>query len=49
MNEELLNFIPCKFNHSVDCFECADCHNCGWNPDVAAERIEKWKEEHKNV
>ena len=35
----------CVFNKPIDCND-HKCDNCGWNPEVAAKRIAKWK---KNV
>lgn len=32
----------CKFNKRIDCMECK-CNSCGWNPDVARERIKAWE------
>ena len=32
----------CNYNKMIDCTE-HKCSNCGWNPDVAAERIREWK------
>lgn len=34
----------CCFNKSIDCTENErKCNCCGWNPDVAKERIKEWK------
>lgn len=32
----------CCFNRMVDCAK-HECCNCGWNPEVARERIEDWE------
>lgn len=39
------NSIYCRFNNGVDCTDCSEynCNHCGWNPDVAAERVKEWK------
>ena len=29
---------PCPFNEGVGCTR-EECHRCGWNPEVAAERL----------
>lgn len=38
----------CYFNKMIDCEKKDKCNHCGWNPDVAAERIEKWSEGRHN-
>lgn len=36
----------CCFNKVVDCTE-SKCRVCGWNPAVAADRIEDWEMERR--
>lgn len=31
----------CKFNSAAECEEPSQCAKCGWNPHVAARRIQK--------
>lgn len=31
----------CKCNANVECLEQTKCSSCGWNPDVAQERLLK--------
>ena len=38
--------MVCPYNAGVDCLDNAQCHRCGWNPVVAAERLRKWMESH---
>lgn len=35
----------CRFNEYVNCStrKCGKCDKCGWNPKVAAKRVEKWE------
>ena len=35
----------CPFTKNIDCAENnkRKCENCGWNPDVAKERIRDWR------
>lgn len=33
----------CKFNSGIECGEPSSCAKCGWNPQVAAVRVEKAK------
>lgn len=37
----------CQFNKGVDCIDCGKCWNCGWNPEVARERIIEWEIRHR--
>ena len=46
--KSLTNTGGCRFhpdNWGVDCGrpEAGECEICGWNPDIARERIRKWK------
>jgi hypothetical protein len=36
----------CPHNAGVDCLDATECHGCGWNPVVAAERLRRWMESH---
>ena len=36
----------CKFNKMIDCME-HKCDKCGWNPEVARERIKEWERERR--
>lgn len=36
----------CPHNASVDCLNATECHDCGWNPAIAAERLRKWMKIH---
>ena len=36
----------CPHNAGVDCLGATECHGCGWNPVVAAERLRRWMELH---
>ena len=38
--------VICPHNAGVDCLDTTECHGCGWNPVVAAERLRKWLEMH---
>ena len=38
--------MVCPYNAGVDCLDDTQCHRCGWNPVVAAERMRKWMEIH---
>lgn len=31
----------CRYNHGVGCTEKTECYHCGWNPVIAAKRMEK--------
>lgn len=34
----------CCFNKAIDCAEHGrKCGCCGWNPDVAVERVKEWE------
>ena len=35
------NRHQCVFNKMVDCSEHI-CQNCGWKPEVAAQRLQEW-------
>ena len=37
----------CPHNEAIDCdkYKQRPCNNCGWNPDVARERLEKYCKE----
>lgn len=32
----------CSYNKAIDCME-NKCNRCGWNPEVAKERIKDWE------
>ena len=34
----------CPHNEACEC-DVPECHKCGWNPEVAARRLEKMKED----
>ena len=38
--------MTCPHNAGVDCLDDTQCHRCGWNSVVAAERLRKWMEIH---
>lgn len=39
--------IKCPHNDAVGCFPSQrNCNRCGWNPDVAKERLEKFCKKH---
>ena len=33
----------CQFNKCVDCIDHNKCWKCGWNPEVARERVREWE------
>lgn len=38
----------CPYNEAIDCdkYKQRPCHNCGWNPKVAKERLEEYCKKH---
>lgn len=43
-------FLPsCKFNRGVICMEQETCEKCGWNPEVAEERLWKYVDAHEEA
>lgn len=41
------NRIDCNFSKNVNCIS-KECSNCGWNPDVKVNRIDKFLADRKN-
>lgn len=42
-----MNEFCCQFNKCVDCMEQDKCWKCGWNPEVARERIKEWERQRR--
>ena len=42
-NSKLSALFTCPYNHEVDC-TLQMCGKCGWNPEVAKARLEKYLE-----
>ena len=35
--------VECRHNGFVDCVNRSECKSCGWNPEVARDRLEKYR------
>lgn len=46
--DEIKNPAPCPFNGAVVCQVQMFCDRCGWNPEVAAERLRRIVKSLKN-
>lgn len=43
-------FTDCKYRKNINCpEECRRCDKCGWNPKVAARRLEKIRKEREGT
>lgn len=40
--------VPCPNNKEIICPDKKQCHRCGWNPDVAAKRLESVRKDLKS-